>query len=466
MSRPTTRRPLASPTARYLPLPAPTSTSRAPRGSAPTKPVTALHGPPRVFSQASAITSYTASASGTSPTPFPPCIAAFLRPSPKLLIRPPRGARRGTTLDASSRRLVLAALAVFAALVSAGCTGPGSSNQAPVAAFFLAKDVVQLAENITFNGNGSADAEGNPLIYQWNFGDGSTGAGPIVSYAYLIAGKFTVSLTVTDSQGASNTHAADLTVNAPPQAVLEVSDGPYFAKQPVLFTATASHDTDGAISSFGWDFGDGSTAAEVTVAHAFAATGSYTVRLVVVDDHGAFARASSTLFADLHTYDVGFASRQRTPDTQRNITLANATKTVTLEIFEPNITRITINLNWSDFLPFNGPPNDVIRLTVTSPDGPSQTQTSNGSRITLEFNLNAVPSPVQVRAATAGDVPGVLGDAYIGSKGIGVWVVEITAVDLMGGLASQGSGIVPELFFFWTLTTTVTAYEANPVQSD
>ncbi len=348
--------------------------------------------------------------------------------------------------------------------MSAGCTGPSSSNQAPVAVFSLAKDVVQLAENITLEGNRSSDPEGNPLIYQWNFGDGSTGAGPTVSYAYLVAGKFTVTLTVTDTQGAANTHAADLVVNAPPQAVLGVSDGPYFAKQPVSFAATSSRDPDGTIAAYAWDFGDGTTASDPALAHAFGDTGTYTVHLVVTDDHGASARASTTLFADLHTYDVGFSERQRAPTKQHNITLANSTKTVTLEIFEPNITKMSVDLNWSDFLPFNGPPNDVIRLKVTSPDGPTQTQESNGSRITFDFNVNAVPGPVQVRAATAGDVPGVLGEAYIGTKGVGVWVVEITAVSLVGGLASQGSGIVPELFFIWTLTTTVTAYQADAVQ--
>jgi len=148
---------------------------------------------------------------------------------------------------------------------------------------------------------------------------------------------------------------------------------------------------------------------------------------------------------------------------RRNITVANQTKTVTIEIFLENLTQVEFTLDWRDVLPFMGPPNDVIEMSVTSPDGPSQRARGTFDNISITFNLNAIPSPVQVRAASAGDVPGVLGDAYVGRKGVGVWVVEITAVDLGGGLAQDG-GFVPEPFFFWTLTTTLTLYEAVPTQ--
>ena len=53
---------------------------------------------------------------------------------------------------------------------------------------------------ITFDGTGSADPDGDPLTYAWNFGDGSTATGPTPVHVYSSAGTFTVALTVTDNE--------------------------------------------------------------------------------------------------------------------------------------------------------------------------------------------------------------------------------------------------------------------------
>lgn len=51
---------------------------------------------------------------------------------------------------------------------------------------------------------------------------------------------------------------------------------------------STSTDADGTIASYAWDFGDGATATGVTpAAHAYAAAGTYQVKLTVTDDKGA-----------------------------------------------------------------------------------------------------------------------------------------------------------------------------------
>lgn len=366
-------------------------------------------------------------------------------------------------MDAPQRRLTLAALAILGSVVAAGCTGPSSSNQPPVASFEVPKPVVEVNEPVALNGSLSLDAEGKLILYQWNFGDGSTEVGAVVAHAFSASGTYTITLTVSDDQGAQNAHAENITVNAPPTAFLDVAPGPYFAKEEVAFSAALSRDSDGRIDSYTWQFGDGASASGASVAHAFADTGSFEVVLTVADNHGARSNATASLFVDLHTYDVSFAEDTSEQPPVRNFTLANTTKTVTLEVFPENLTRLSVTLAWRDPLPVMGPPNDVIQMRIISPDGPSQVAVGSFDNITIEFNLNGIPSPVQVRAATPGDVPGVLGDAYIGLKGIGVWVVEITPLELGGGLV-EGQGFVPEPFFFWTLTTSLTVYEAAPTQ--
>ena len=53
------------------------------------------------------------------------------------------------------------------------------------------------------------------------------------------------------------------------------------------FEGAGSTDTDGTITGFAWDFGDGGQGSGVSLSHAFAAPGTYQVTLTVTDDEGA-----------------------------------------------------------------------------------------------------------------------------------------------------------------------------------
>jgi hypothetical protein len=69
---------------------------------------------------------------------------------------------------------------------------------------------------VTFDGSGSYDSDGGALLYAWDFGDGSTGAGAIVKHAYAQAGEYIVTLTVTDDELETDTNAAKATISASP----------------------------------------------------------------------------------------------------------------------------------------------------------------------------------------------------------------------------------------------------------
>ncbi|MEM2129752.1 MAG: PKD domain-containing protein, partial [Candidatus Bathyarchaeia archaeon] len=55
----------------------------------------------------------------------------------------------------------------------------------------------------------------------------------------------------------------------------------------VTFDASGSSDPDGSIVSYAWDFGDGTFGTGVNPTRAYAAAGTYTVRLTVTDNGGA-----------------------------------------------------------------------------------------------------------------------------------------------------------------------------------
>ena len=86
-------------------------------------------------------------------------------------------------------------------------------NQAPVARF-SAPPTARAHEAIVFDASESVDPEGDPLVYAWSFGDGSAPqvAWPQVEHRYDIARTYVVRLTVTDSDGASDTASSVVAV--------------------------------------------------------------------------------------------------------------------------------------------------------------------------------------------------------------------------------------------------------------
>ncbi len=76
-------------------------------------------------------------------------------------------------------------------------------------------------------------------------------------------------------------------VNLPPSAVFEHAPDPPTVGEEASFDASGSFDLDGTISSYEWDFGDGTDALGVQVSHSFDQVGQFSVTLTVSDDGGA-----------------------------------------------------------------------------------------------------------------------------------------------------------------------------------
>lgn len=88
-----------------------------------------------------------------------------------------------------------------------------NENQAPVADLDADKISGKAPLTVTFDATGSTDADGDALTYAWDFGDGTTDTGLIVSHVFSLVGNYNVSLTVTDTEGASNEAVVSITVS-------------------------------------------------------------------------------------------------------------------------------------------------------------------------------------------------------------------------------------------------------------
>lgn len=137
----------------------------------------------------------------------------------------------------------------------------------------------------------AVDPEGYNVQYHWDFGDGRTSAEQQPKHVYAQGGEYTVTLTVSDPQGAQRTKRFRIYVNRPPQAVAVAYPFRELSLLAVQFDASQSTDPDSPHGlKYSWDFGDGTTSEEPKPIHQYLYPGEYPVTLVVTDVDGATDR--------------------------------------------------------------------------------------------------------------------------------------------------------------------------------
>lgn len=75
-----------------------------------------------------------------------------------------------------------------------------------------------IDKEILFNGSDSYDPDGIIVLYEWDFGDGAKGLGETTTHAYRHPGDYTVILTVTDNDGATDNDITIAYINGPPSS--------------------------------------------------------------------------------------------------------------------------------------------------------------------------------------------------------------------------------------------------------
>jgi hypothetical protein len=104
--------------------------------------------------------------------------------------------------------------------------------------------------------------------------------GSVVALSGIGAGAFAIGQAVNGTQAPAAEPTPTEEPNVAPTASFSVLD---VDGLDISVDGANSIDPDGAIASYEWDFGDGTTASGATVSHTYADYGTYTVTLTVTD---------------------------------------------------------------------------------------------------------------------------------------------------------------------------------------
>ena len=182
---------------------------------------------------------------------------------------------------------------------AAGAAGSTTTNvvvaqgTAPTATFNVSPTSPAQFETVNFNAEASRPGVPSRTIasYDWKFGDGNTGTGARTTHRYSVLGTYVVTLTVTDSAGVQTTVTSNVTVVNGVTAAFTSS----ILARRIIVNAEESRGSDSGfggrnpITTYIWHWGDSTNEEETSskiTDHTYAAAGTYTVTLTVVDREG------------------------------------------------------------------------------------------------------------------------------------------------------------------------------------
>jgi PKD repeat protein len=148
---------------------------------------------------------------------------------------------------------------------------------------------------ILFDGSKSYDPDGNITKWLWDFGDNSNGTGEVIQHIYSRAGTYTVTLIVTDNEGATGTTRTTCVISEPTNRppTKPIISGTKYGPMNTTFIYTAfSTDPDNDLIKYTFDWGDSvvqssefvPNGTRVSMEHRWTMPGQYTLTVTVTDN--------------------------------------------------------------------------------------------------------------------------------------------------------------------------------------
>jgi PKD repeat protein len=269
-------------------------------------------------------------------------------------------------------------------------------------------------------------SETRPITkWAWTFGDGSTSNQQNPLKRYTTAGRYSVGLTVTFTHSAtgqeftrtvSRTNYINVSDPVPPTASFDVDNGCAMPGILVRFQDESTRGS-GAIDSWSWNFGDGSTSNQQNPTHAYTNPGTYNVRLTVTTSQIEPPFNAGTITLPVEVANVSPTALDeyiRTPDP--NYTFSEVTSfRVTAGSFALPATAYALRMtsqSWRNATEIYSATERLWthNVTILVPDTTyRRTDTAllyidGGSRSSSPYNANTLPSVIPQLALATGSV--------------------------------------------------------------
>ncbi len=296
---------------------------------------------------------------------------------------------------------------------SQGCQASGTLDVTvhpnPVADFDVQNGCMGL--NTAFTDQ-SAVSSGTITQWSWDFGDGATSLQQSPSHAYAASGNYNVTLVATTGQNCTDTYTSAVTVYPLPAADFAFTDA--CMDDGIDFTDQSAV-AGGAITQWGWDFGDGTPPVLIQdPSHTFSSPGVKNVTLGVISADG----CTGTVSHPVNVFPEPVADFTAPPQcfgTAIDFTDASSVSSGTIDtwdwVFGDGNTDVVQNPSNN----YGSPGTYTAQLTVTTNNQCTATQTH-------DVNVNAIPVADFNFNNACEDVPVLFTDASTITAGaIGSW---------------------------------------------
>ncbi len=265
---------------------------------------------------------------------------------------------------------------------AAGCTSTTNQNitisPLPVAEFATTNVCLGASNQYTDN---STVSSGNISEWIWDFGDGSTGTSASTNHTYTNPGTYTTTLISVTNNNCRDTISHSVIVNGLPVANFTAANA---CAESLINFANTSTSAYGTITSYNWNFSNGSYSTVSDPSLQFTNPGNYTVSLIATTAFG----CSDTTIQSITIFPNPIAAFATTNAcTNSNIGIVN-TSNISSGSIQNNFWTFGDNTTSNAILPthfYSTAGTYPITLVVTS---------DLGCRDTISGSANAHPLPV------------------------------------------------------------------------
>ena len=164
---------------------------------------------------------------------------------------------------------------------------------APVTSFSLSPTSGSMPLTVSFTDQSTE----LPVAWRWTFGDGNTSTEKNPVHTYNKSGRYTVTLTASNSNGSDVlTKSSNIVVSSVLAApVTSFSASPTSGKAPI--TVDFTDQSTGLPTSWKWTFGDGNNSTEKNPVHKYNKSGLYSVTLTASNANGSNALTKKSYIA-------------------------------------------------------------------------------------------------------------------------------------------------------------------------